>query len=148
MTERASSIARRKGSDWWLGAITDWENRELELSTKFLGDGEWKVEAFEDADDADVNAEHYVRREFTVKAGDPIKVCLAPGGGFAARFTPTSKASAPIETAGTAGTGPAKPLIFRRFMGSVPKIVSRRQCKARFALSADYGCGLWYNIGK
>lgn len=56
-----------------------------------------KVEAFADADDADANAEHYVRREFTVKAGDPIKVRLAPGGGFAARFTPASKASAPYE---------------------------------------------------
>ena len=95
-----ASVARRKGRDWWLGAITDWEKRELELPTKFLGEGEWKVEAFADADDADVNAEHYVRREFTVKAGDPIKVCLAPGGGFAARFTPTSKASAPINKGG------------------------------------------------
>ena len=33
---------------------------------------------------------------FTVKAGDSIKVRLAPGGGFAARFTPASKASASI----------------------------------------------------
>ena len=90
-----SSIARRKGGDWWLGAITDWEKRELELPTKFLGEGEWKVEAFADADDADVNAEHYSRREFTVKAGDCIKVRLAPGGGFAARFSPVSKASVP-----------------------------------------------------
>ena len=52
----------------------------------FLGMGEWKVEAFEDAPDADVNAVHYVRREFTIKAGDKIKVRLAPGGGFAAKF--------------------------------------------------------------
>jgi hypothetical protein len=44
------------------------------------------VEAFEDALDADTNAEHYIRREFTIKAGDKIKVRLAPGGGFAARF--------------------------------------------------------------
>ena len=86
-----ASVARRKGRDWWLGAITNWEKRELELSTKFLGEGEWKVEAFEDAADADVNAEHYVRREFTVRAGDPIKVNLAPGGGFAARFTLASE---------------------------------------------------------
>ena len=91
-----ASVARRKDRDWWLGAITNWEKRELELPTKFLGEGEWKVEAFADADDADVNAEHYVRREFTVKAGDPVKVCLAPGGGFAARFTPASKARASI----------------------------------------------------
>jgi alpha-glucosidase len=74
------------GEEWWLGAITNWEAREIEIPTSFLGSGEWKVEAFEDAPDSDVNAEHYVRREFTVKAGEKIKVRLAPGGGFAARF--------------------------------------------------------------
>ena len=40
------------------------------------------------AADADVNAEHYVRREYTIKAGEKLKVKLAPGGGFAAKFTP------------------------------------------------------------
>ena len=83
-----AAVARRKGSDWWLGAITNWDGREIELSTTFLKTGEWKVVAFEDAPDADVNAEHYVRREFTVKAGEKLKVKLAPGGGFAARLTP------------------------------------------------------------
>ena len=73
-------------AQWWLGAITNWEAREIEIPTLFLGSGEWKVEAFEDAPDADKNAEHYVRREFTIKAGDKIKVRLAPGGGYAARF--------------------------------------------------------------
>ena len=86
-----AAVARRKGTDWWLGAITNWDRRELELSTTFLKSGEWKVEAFEDAPDADVNAEHYVRREFTVKAGEKLKVKLAPGGGFAARITPVAK---------------------------------------------------------
>jgi alpha-glucosidase len=74
------------GEEWWLGAITNWEARELEISTSFLGSSEWKVEAFEDAPDSDKNAEHYVRRVLTIKAGDKIKVRLAPGGGFAARF--------------------------------------------------------------
>ena len=83
-----ASVARRKGRDWWLGAITNWEARELVLPTGFLGGGKWTVEAFEDAPDADVNAEHYVRRTFTVTAGEPLKVRLSRGGGFAARFTP------------------------------------------------------------
>ena len=82
-----AAVARRKGATWWLGAITNWDAREIVLPTGFLVDGEWQVEAFEDAPDADVNAEHYVRRTFTVKAGEPLKVKLAPGGGFAASFT-------------------------------------------------------------
>ena len=68
-------VARRKGGEWWLGAITNWDARELEIPTAFLGEGEWKVEAFEDAPDADTNAEHK----------------LAPGGGFAAKFAPIAK---------------------------------------------------------
>lgn len=83
-----AAVARRKGTDWWLGAITNWDKREVELPTEFLKSGEWKVEAFEDAPDADVNAEHYVRCEYTIKAGETLKVKLAPGGGFSARFTP------------------------------------------------------------
>ena len=79
-------VARRKGGEWWLGAITNWDARELEIPTAFLGEGEWKVEAFEDAPDADTNAEHYIRRAFTMKSGEPLKVKLAPGGGFAAKL--------------------------------------------------------------
>ena len=84
-------VARRKGGEWWLGAITNWDARELELPTAFLGEGEWEVDAFADAPDADKNAEHYFRRVFTVKAGEKIKVRLAPGGGFAAHLKPTKK---------------------------------------------------------
>ena len=83
-----AAVARRKGLEWWLGAITGWDGLETSLPTSFLGKGEWKVEAFEDAPDAGDSAEHYVRREFTLKAGEPLKVKLAPGGGFAAKFTP------------------------------------------------------------
>ena len=92
-----AAIARRKGGEWWLGAITDWTARDVELPTDFLGEGEWAVEAFEDAADADVNAEHYVRRTFTITAGEPLKVRLAPGGGFAARLTRApADANAPV----------------------------------------------------
>ncbi|MBE6396466.1 MAG: glycoside hydrolase family 97 protein [Lentisphaerae bacterium] len=86
---RYACVARRKNGVWWLGAITNWEARELEIPTDFLGSGEWKVEAFEDAPDADTNAENYIKREFSVKAGEKINVRLAPGGGYAARFEPT-----------------------------------------------------------
>ena len=84
---RSAAVARRKGNAWWLGAISNWDARDLELPTGFLARGKWKVEVFEDAPDADVNAEHYVRRTFTITAGEPIKAHLARGGGFAAHFT-------------------------------------------------------------
>ncbi len=91
-----AAVARRKGGEWWLGAITTWEARELELPTSFLGEGEWDVEAFADAPDANVNAENFTRTRFTVKAGKSIMVRLAPGGGFAAKFTPARGGATPV----------------------------------------------------
>ena len=88
---RFAVVARRKGTDWWLGAITNWEKRDIEIPTAFLGSGEWKVELFEDASDSDKNAENYIKREFSVKADEKIKMRLAPGGGLAARFTPVAR---------------------------------------------------------
>ena len=85
---KSAAVARRKGREWWLGAITNWDARDVELQTSFLKKGEWSVEIFEDAEDADVNAEHYVHRTIRIKAGDTIKARLARGGGFAARFVP------------------------------------------------------------
>ena len=82
-----AAIARRKGDRWWLGAITNWESRDVVLPTDFLGGGEWKIEVFKDASDADVDAEHYVRQTYTVKSGEPIRAKLASGGGLAATFT-------------------------------------------------------------
>ena len=88
-----ASVARRKGDSWWLGAITDWDAREMELPTRFLAGGEWNAEVFQDGPDADTNAESYTRRVVTVRAGEPLKVRLAKGGGVAARFTPAARAS-------------------------------------------------------
>ena len=83
-----AAVARRSGKSWHIGAITNWEKRELELSTDFLGKGEWTAEIFRDAAEADKEPMRYVREMRRIKAGEKLKVKLAPGGGFAARFTP------------------------------------------------------------
>lgn len=85
---KTACLARRKGDAWYLVAIGDWSARTLELSTKFLGSGEWNADAFEDAADADKEPTHWNRRRFKVKAGEPVKAKLAPGGGFIVRLTP------------------------------------------------------------
>ena len=83
-----AAVARRSGKSWHIGAITNWEKRELELSTDFLGKGEWTAEIFRDAAEADKDPMRYVREMRRIKAGEKLKIKLAPGGGFAARFTP------------------------------------------------------------
>lgn len=83
-----AAVARRKGDVWYASGITNKDGREIEVDTAFLGNGDWKAEIFRDADDADKVPTKFVHEQGkSVKAGDKIKVRMAPGGGFAIRFT-------------------------------------------------------------
>lgn len=75
--------ARRKGSVWYVGGITDWTPRELEIDLAQLGTGEAKIELFADGINADRKASDY--RKSNLHAAGRLKIRLAPGGGFAAR---------------------------------------------------------------
>jgi alpha-glucosidase len=79
-------VARRNGERWFLGAMTDWDAREVSVPLSFLGDGEWKAVVFEDGPEAAVDGTSHTRSERTVSAADTLTLKLAPGGGFAARF--------------------------------------------------------------
>ncbi|UCC71635.1 MAG: glycoside hydrolase family 97 protein [Gemmatimonadota bacterium] len=80
------AVARRRGEKWYLGVMTDWTPRELELDLSFLGEGEWTVVAFADGVNADRAASDYRRVERALRAGDRLGVRLAPGGGWAGHF--------------------------------------------------------------
>ena len=85
-----AAIARRKGGDWYVGAMTDWNARELEIDlARFLPEGNYRVEIFRDGVNADRNARDYVReiQNITVSAAKhTLTVKMAPGGGFTATF--------------------------------------------------------------
>jgi len=78
------AVARQKGKNWFVGAITDWTPRELDVTLDFLPAGTYKLIEFVDGINADQLAEDYARKETLVKAGDHIKIKMAPGGGYAA----------------------------------------------------------------
>lgn len=77
--------ARRKGATWYVGGITDWTPRELEVDLSFLG-GACDAVLFRDGVNADRKATDYKRETLRVDASRPLKVRLAPGGGFAAKI--------------------------------------------------------------
>ena len=79
-------IARRKGSDWYVGAMTNWTPRDLTLDLAFLGPGSYDAEIFADGPNADRAAVDYSRSQRRVTSAEKMTVHLAPGGGFAARF--------------------------------------------------------------
>jgi alpha-glucosidase len=82
------AIARRAGDTWYLGAMTNWDARQIGLRLTFLGAGNYRAQIFSDGPDAETNAKSLSVSTRTVKAGDPLILNLAPGGGAAAIFTP------------------------------------------------------------
>jgi len=76
-------MARQHGSDWYVGAMTNWEARDLEVPLNFLGDGEYEAQIFADGPDASKVATSLSITKKRVKAGDKLAVHLAPGGGLA-----------------------------------------------------------------
>ncbi len=79
-------VARRNGKDWYLGAMTDWTPRNLEIDLSFLPDGNFTMEAYRDGVNADRNASDYKKTTTQVNKTTKLKLPLASGGGWAARI--------------------------------------------------------------
>jgi glucan 1,4-alpha-glucosidase len=84
-------IARqeRGGSNWFFGAVTDENEREMQLATNFLEPGLiYEATIYRDADDAhwDENPTAYKIERREVTSGNEIKLTLKPGGGAAISF--------------------------------------------------------------
>jgi alpha-glucosidase len=82
------AVARRSGRDWYVGAMTDWTPRDLEIDFSFLPEGNFQMESFEDGVNADRQASDYKMTKTQVNKTTKLKVKLAPGGGWAARIVP------------------------------------------------------------
>lgn len=81
-----AAVARRKGNTWFVGAITNWTERNLTLDFSFLKQGTYKAVIFEDGVNADRNATDYKKVTMKITAGEKLKIHLAQGGGWAARL--------------------------------------------------------------
>ncbi len=77
------SLARRKGDVWYVGALTQWNAREIEIDFSFLGKGQFQAEIMKDGVNADRQATDYKKEIVTVNAQSKLKFQLAPGGGLA-----------------------------------------------------------------
>jgi len=79
-------VARRSGKDWYVGAMTNWTGRNLEVDFSFLPAGTFWLEAYADGANADRMASDYKRTRTQITRDTRLKITLAPGGGWAARI--------------------------------------------------------------
>ena len=75
--------ARRKGDTWYIGGLTDWNERDLEVDLSFLGEKVYNGKLFKDGVNASRIGRDYKSESIQAKKGDKIKIHLASGGGFA-----------------------------------------------------------------
>ena len=84
---RFIAVARRSGAKWFLGCLTDWDSRDLEIPLDFLPDGRSVAEIYAEAPDA---GERPTRtrdsEEKDVTRATKLMLHLAPGGGAAVRI--------------------------------------------------------------
>ncbi len=78
--------ARQKGENWFIGAMTDWSARDIDIKFDFIGEGNYKAVICKDGVNAERYPADYILMESTIKKNDTIKFHLAPGGGFFIRL--------------------------------------------------------------
>lgn len=82
------SVARRNGDNWYVGAMTDWDARDMMIDFSFLGKGRFTIDIYKDGINADQYATDFKLTSTTVTSKDKMTVKLAPGGGWAAMISP------------------------------------------------------------
>lgn len=76
-------LARKKGEDWYIGALTDWTEREVSFDLAFLDAGEYEATLFLDGINANKHAEDYQVMQMRVNNQTSLTLTLKSGGGFA-----------------------------------------------------------------
>ena len=79
------AIARRKGNDWYVGALTNWDARDLVLDLGFIGSGNMTI--FRDGVNAHRNAQDYKKDSDKLPIDGKYQIHMAPGGGWAAKIS-------------------------------------------------------------
>jgi alpha-glucosidase len=79
-------IARKKGDDWYIGGLTNWTGREVEIDLSKLGSGNYKAELFTDGINSNRKASDYLFQEKQVSSSDQLKITMKKGGGFAVKL--------------------------------------------------------------
>ena len=74
--------ARRKGNDWYIAGMNDWDEKDQSISFDFLKEGNYAATICEDGINADKYAADYKITTQIVNNKSILKMHSAPGGGF------------------------------------------------------------------
>jgi alpha-glucosidase len=78
--------ARKKGKDWFIGAMTDSTARDFTVNLDFLEEGEYTAEICTDGLNADRYPSDYKMDSRIVSKTDSLNISMASGGGYVVRL--------------------------------------------------------------
>ncbi|PQM55979.1 MAG: hypothetical protein CL924_00150 [Deltaproteobacteria bacterium] len=81
-------IARKKGDNWYIGGITNWEARKVAVNYFFLTENSYEATILSDMDESKTDGTKYQITKDEIKPFDRREIDLAPGGGFFIKLTP------------------------------------------------------------
>jgi alpha-glucosidase len=80
---RYITLARRSGTDWYVGSLTNWEERNTRVPLNFLGEGKYVAEIYADAPDAAGHPTHTSISSRPVDRTTTLDIHMVSGGGNA-----------------------------------------------------------------
>lgn len=81
-------IARKNGKNWYIGAMTNWKERAINIQLNFLDGKKYHMKILQDGVNANRHAADYKIISKDVKATDSFKIIMSDGGGWSAILTP------------------------------------------------------------
>jgi alpha-glucosidase len=79
--------ARKRGNDWYVGGMTSWKERDMNIKFDFLDEGGYMATICRDGINADRYAADYlIEKDLRINKDDQYSIHMAPGGGFLIRL--------------------------------------------------------------
>ena len=81
------TLRKAANGDYYIGAMTDWSPRKVEIDFNFLDEGEYHMTVYQDGINADTYGSDYKKISKTITKQQHQVIEMAPGGGWVARVT-------------------------------------------------------------
>ena len=81
-------MAKRSGKQWFIGAMNNRMKRIVEIETSFLPSGEYELEYWADAKNADKKPTEVSKKKVRFAAGKSLSIKMVSGGGYVGVITP------------------------------------------------------------
>lgn len=118
------AVARRKGDQWFIGALNNDQDRTLTLDLSFLGDGDYAAEVFADADNADTKPTNYKISTVDVPADRKMTINMKKIGGWVARIYKKSSSAVNMVKVDKTDAAPVYNLVGQK-VGTTKSVLQR-----------------------